>query len=46
VDGIIGMTELTMDTLLSPEQREYLKMVHSYALGIRTIINDIIHFER
>lgn len=33
------MTELTLDTRLSEEQREYLKLVHSSALGLLTIIN-------
>ena len=36
------MTELTLDTSLTAEQREYLKLVHSSALGLLTIINDVL----
>eukprot|EP01112_Ceratiomyxa_fruticulosa_P006181 TRINITY_DN1697_c0_g1_i10.p1 TRINITY_DN1697_c0_g1~~TRINITY_DN1697_c0_g1_i10.p1 ORF type:complete len:736 (+),score=153.04 TRINITY_DN1697_c0_g1_i10:1594-3801(+) len=44
--GIIGMTELTMDTELMPEQREYLELVLSSANGLLTIINDILDFSK
>ncbi len=46
MNGIIGMTELTLDTPLSIEQREYLKLVHSSALSLLTIINDILDFSK
>jgi signal transduction histidine kinase len=45
-NGIIGMTELALDTQLSSEQRDYLKLVHSSALGLLTIINDILDFSK
>jgi signal transduction histidine kinase len=45
-NGIIGMTELALDTQLNSEQRDYLKLVHSSALGLLTIINDILDFSK
>ena len=43
MNAIIGMTELTLDTPITEEQREYLKLVHSSALGLLTIINGNVY---
>ena len=43
---IIGMTELTLDTELRPEQEEYLSMVRGSAESLLTIINDILDFSK
>ena len=46
LNGIIGMTELALDTPLSAEQREYLSMVKSSADSLLSILNDILDFSK
>jgi CheY-like chemotaxis protein/HPt (histidine-containing phosphotransfer) domain-containing protein len=46
MNGIIGMTELALDTPLSSEQREYLTMVKDSGNDLLTLINDILDFSK
>ncbi|NIA24260.1 MAG: response regulator [Gammaproteobacteria bacterium] len=44
--GIIGMTQLTLETKLTPEQREYLGLSASSANALLTIVNDLLDLSK
>ena len=46
INGMMGMTELALETELSDEQRDYLRMVHSSGDVLLGVINDILDFSK
>lgn len=46
MNGIIGMTGLLLDTNLTPEQRQFTKIVRSSSETLLHLINDILDFSK
>ncbi|MGA7155341.1 MAG: response regulator [Acidobacteriaceae bacterium] len=46
MNAIVGMTELTLDTSLTGEQRDYLGMIRDSADALLALINDLLDFSK
>jgi PAS domain S-box-containing protein len=46
MNGIIGMTELALETEMSDEQREYLETVRGCAKQLMAVVNDVLDYSK
>lgn len=46
INGILGMTELALDTDLTAEQQEYLELARYSGGNLLTLVNDLLDFSR
>lgn len=46
LNGMIGMTELLLETQLTPQQEEFVRLANSSALSLLDVANDVLDFSK
>ena len=46
MNSIVGFSEILLDTAIDEEQKEYVKIIHQSAMGLLSLINDILDYSR
>lgn len=46
INGIIGMSDLVLETKLNKDQRRHIEVIKSSASGLLTLINDLLDFSK
>ncbi|MHC4716833.1 MAG: hybrid sensor histidine kinase/response regulator, partial [Planctomycetota bacterium] len=46
LNGVIGMTELVLETDLTAAQREYVQMIHESSESLLQVVNDVLDFSK
>ncbi|HKD99654.1 MAG TPA: ATP-binding protein [Planctomycetota bacterium] len=46
LNGVLGLTEIVLETDLSPEQREYIEHVHASGSALLSLLNDILDLSK